>query len=368
MGPGQLPAQLDAGGIGREVADLGQRRFEVAERRPVPLGREEEARELRARAGGRGPFAVRRLPVDELAQERLGDIEARRGTPCDGRLVPQQRARRVVIDELERPLQVGEGLTGHAQGECPGRREPEGADRAPGQDRGIGVARGGAGCSQQVLGHGLHQLLVVQGLQVVRSGQVDRPALSARHRAVGDVADDFLDERELAAAGRAGLVVEGHELAPDEGGDARLRLGRLEAADRHEGLGMEAPTEDRRREEHAPVARRERVDPGRDERAEGLRDLHPVRRFEHLQTLFPGAGLAAVDQHPQHLHPVQRHAAGALDDPLHDARRKVRPEAEEQFGHLLVGQGLELDRREAVVTGAPRRAACRGAQGGRGPR
>ena len=126
--------------------------------------------------------------------------------------------------------------------------------------------------------------------------------------------------------------------------------------DRHEGLGTEPPTEDRRGEEHAPVARGERVDAGRHERAEGLRDLHPVRRFEHLETLVPGPGLAAVDQHPQHLHPVERHAAGTLDDPPHDARREVRPEAEEQFGHLLVGQRLELDRREAVVTGAPCRA------------
>ena len=72
---------------------------------------------------------------------------------------------------------------------------------------------------------GLHagQLVVADRLDEARRGQVAGPTVAPGQRAVGDLADERLDEGVLAALRRAGVGLDLEQLPPDErrGGAAR---------------------------------------------------------------------------------------------------------------------------------------------------
>src|SRR3970282_1519607 len=76
-----------------------------------------------------------------------------------------------------------------------------------------------------VAGEEARQLVVAQRLEVASGSQVAGPPGSLGAGAVGDFADERLDEPVLAALRRAGVNLEVEQLAPDEGLEARLELG-----------------------------------------------------------------------------------------------------------------------------------------------
>ena len=77
-----------------------------------------------------------------------------------------------------------------------------------------------------VRGEGAGQLVVAERLEVAGGRKVPGPPLALGQRAVGDLADQRLDEAVLAALGRARVGLDLEELAPDEGPEPRLELGR----------------------------------------------------------------------------------------------------------------------------------------------
>ena len=57
------------------------------------------------------------------------------------------------------------------------------------------------------------QLVVAQPLEVAGGGEVPRPAVAEAQRGVGDLADERLDERVLAALGRARVDLDVDQVA-----------------------------------------------------------------------------------------------------------------------------------------------------------
>ncbi len=111
-------------------------------------------------------------------RNRLGEVEATGRAGGDRRVAPQHRAGLVVVHELERALQVLESPGRYAQGECPRGGELQDADRASRDGRRLGVVeRSGVG-RHEVLRDGLHQLVVVERLEVVGGREVQRAAIA----------------------------------------------------------------------------------------------------------------------------------------------------------------------------------------------
>ena len=71
-------------------------------------------------------------------------------------------------------------------------------------------------------GQGARQLVGAERLEVAGRRQVPGLAVALGERVVGDLADERLDERVLAALRRARVGLQGQQLAPDERPEARL--------------------------------------------------------------------------------------------------------------------------------------------------
>ncbi len=67
------------------------------------------------------------------------------------------------------------------------------------------------------------QLVLAETLEEARRGEVAAPRSRLRQRPVGDLADERLDERVLAALGRPRVDVVDEQLAPDERAEAGAR-------------------------------------------------------------------------------------------------------------------------------------------------
>ena len=112
------------------------------------------------------------------------------------------------------------------------------------------------------------QLVVAERLEVARRGEVARPAVALRQRVVGDLADERLDERVLAALGRARVDL---DAAGARAGRARAAAARassrVDAGDRGEAAGVKVWPRTAASWSSARSAGVERVEPGRDERS-----------------------------------------------------------------------------------------------------
>ncbi len=100
----------------------------------------------------------------------------------------------------------------------PAQRHP----RLGGEGVGLGPIRRVALGGQVVAGQGAGQLVGAEGLEVACGGEVAHLAVALRQRVVGDLADERLDERVLAALGRARIDLLDQQLTPDEGPQARF--------------------------------------------------------------------------------------------------------------------------------------------------
>ena len=97
-------------------------------------------------------------------------------------------------------------------------------------------------------------------------------AVALGQRVVGDLADERLDERVLAALGAAGVGLVREQLAPHERPQPRLEVGLLDPGHDREPGQREALAEDGGVHDEAPVGRVEAVEPGGDQRGQRLRD------------------------------------------------------------------------------------------------
>ena len=105
-----------------------------------------------------------------------------------------------------------------------------------------------------------------------------RPAVARGERAVGDLADERLDERVLAALGRARVADPEQDVAPDERAQARLRgLGSGSPADRGQRTAVKLWPRTAASWSSARSAGLERIEARGDERVERLRHGQLVR-------------------------------------------------------------------------------------------
>ena len=233
---------------------------------------------------------------------------------------------------LERiPEEAGRLLLG-AQGHRPvaGR-----AERDPGlAGKGVGLrALGGVPERRQVVHReGARQLLVHERLEVAGGSQVARLAIAPSKGRVRDLADQRLDERELAALGGPRIQVADDQLATGQPNQSTLRITGIDGGDGREPVDRERMAQHRRRLEHGPVGRVQRVEACRDERLQGIGDGQvsqvadrPVDAAGHLER-------ALGNEHPDDLDRVQGNAVGPDDD----APRRVVGKPGHQAGQELV--------------------------------
>lgn len=109
------------------------------------------------------------------------------------------------------------------------------------------------------------QLLVDQGLEVARRREVPGLAVAPGERRVRHLADERLDEGELAALDRSRVRVAHEQLPPDEPGQPALHLGGIERRDRGKAVDGEGVPEDGGGLEQGAVGGLEGVEAGRDE-------------------------------------------------------------------------------------------------------
>ncbi len=114
-----------------------------------------------------------------------------------------------------------------ARSAAPRKRHP----RLGRQRIGLGPVGGVAVGRQVVARQRAGQLVGLERLEVARRGEVADLPVALRQRVVGDLADERLDERVLAALWRARVDLLDEQLAPDE--RPQPRLDRCDVLARH---------------------------------------------------------------------------------------------------------------------------------------
>ena len=206
-----------------------------------------------------------------------------------------------------------------------------------------------------VVGEHACELVVAEQFEVARRGHVLRPAITLGEGLVRDLADDALDEPELTALRRSRVGVEDEQLVPDEPVEACRDRGVVHLGQRTERHDGERQSEHGRVHEQRTVLRGERVEARRDERVERGRDveLREIHREREPVAVLGRLEDPAIDEHPERLDGVERHALRPLDDRRHGVLGQAADEPAEERAHVLVGQRLEVDRRGAADRRAP---------------
>ena len=202
--PRELTDQL--GVRRRVVAGVGiDRRLQLRKRRGVLVGHQEHACQLRTVAD-RGGRLDRPRPDrgDEFAQVRLGDREA----PCPARGDPRPpraaRSRSSPSTGMASARSRSSSARSGAWTDSARRAASRSSGPGPSRDRRrSGVRRIGGIGGRQVGARRLDELLVADRGEMVGGGEMRRLALGAGQRPVGELADEVLDERDLAAHRRS---------------------------------------------------------------------------------------------------------------------------------------------------------------------
>jgi hypothetical protein len=342
--PGVLAEPL----VGRREQGLDPRDLARAEQRPRGLDDEQRCGLLVAL----GPEGLHRL-LEEVG--RATQVAARRRG--EGR-VPQQLRKVVVGRQRERLLGVREGHLGRTERQRALGRPPQ---PLPGRRRdvlGLRGARLGAVGLEVVVRHHAGELVVGQRLEVPSSSQVPHPSGRLGEHRVRHLAQDALDEAELAALRRAWVEVLHEQLTPDERAQPGLDL--LGGAAGHAGQsgdGERLPEDGRVLQERA-VGVLERVHPRGEQRVQRLRDVelaheaadHSVRTPDLLEHV-------AVGQHADGLDGVQRDALGPGDDAVDVLGRQAGHVPADHRGHLRVRERVEVEDGRAAQPGPPGRPA-----------
>ena len=192
-----------AGSIG-EVGERLRRRLEELDGGAGVPGVDHPPPERGRRACGARAVAERQASLDGVAQRRrsansIRPALTRRHTGllhqvCDlGRVV---RDLDRLGEEHHRLVVAPERAGARGRGS---ERDP----RLRGERPAVRVVRRGAERVEVVRREGARQLVLAERLEVARRRQVARPSVAPGERLVGDLADERLDERVLAALGRA---------------------------------------------------------------------------------------------------------------------------------------------------------------------
>ncbi len=208
-------------GSGARSPKLLDRRLQHLQRALWRAGGEQGPGQQRQRPRRRVPVAGRASPFERLPQEVLGGRVVRGG----GRLLPGPVEQVGLLGRVRRHrqglLQERHGLLVRAERGRPLGGAAQGQPGLAGQGVGLGpLGRVGVG-GEVVTGEGAGQLVRAQPLEVARGREVAGLPLAPGKRAVGDLADQRLDERVLAALGAPWIGVHHQHLAADEGPQVR---------------------------------------------------------------------------------------------------------------------------------------------------
>ena len=357
-----LPEHLEAGqlaeqrGVPRVLAEVGELRCGIVDK--GQRGVEAETAEHRVAKAPGDPCRAASIAgdpeqLDRARQEPLGllvDAAGRRGRPGS---LEQRRAIDRLRGHVERVAVEAERLLLGAERHGAVPRRPERDPRLRRERVGLRAIGGVPIRGQVVRGERARELLVHERLEVTGRREVARLSVAAGKRGVGDLADERLDERELAALCGTRVDVPHHQLAADQGEEPALHLARVDRGDRREAIHREGVADDRRSLEERAIGRIEGVEPGGDQRVEGLRDRDvrqvadgPVDAVGRLQR-------ALRNEHPHDLDRIQGDPVGPPDDPRGSVRREPGHQAGEERPHRLGRERLEGKAREVALAGAP---------------
>ena len=203
-------------GIVGEVAIRLDGRFEDGNRiRGTPVV-DKSLPEQRRRARRAGAIAHLVVTGDRIAQQRfcLLDVAAEDGGLP--RSLEQLRDLRGVVGDLDRLDQEPHRLVVTAERAGTRRRGPEGDLRLRRQRPAVGIVRRRAIGRQIVRRKSPGQLVLAERLEEPGRSKVARPTVAPGEGAVRDLADERLDERHLAALGRARVDVLDEQFPPRE--------------------------------------------------------------------------------------------------------------------------------------------------------
>ena len=368
--------EIRAPRLARDVERVARVPLDAAEVAFPPADGREQRERLRPRVARRVGEQLDRLAaelpplldVGVPVEPDLGDLDEREAL---GRPIPRLAcllAHGLHLDGGSRELPQPPRCPGGAVAAAEARLELDRAQQQPARPAvrlalerpAARVLEGGRGLGAEVVGDAPVELrqqrggtLEVERLrldEVVRTraqpfGEraVERCADALREPAVGDVADQDVPEpvRDLARDRRDRLARQ--DLAVDEIGErgvdvqVGVELGDRAAPEHAADQGAVA--------EHRPRFRRQGVDPGRDERLQGVRDPH-------------GGTLSLLDEHPHGLLDEERVALGLVEE---DAPQPVRQggalhERVDERRRLGVRQRRQLDRDRPSPSTAPARA------------
>jgi hypothetical protein len=256
--------------------------------------------------------------------------------------------------DLQRAREEPQGLHVRVERRGPFTSRAQRQARLGGQRIGLRACGRGLVGQQVVVGDDGRDLLAAGSLEVAHGGQVSGAPLGSGEGPVRHLLEEALDEGVLPALGRARVDIETQDLAPNEPGEAGRELGRIGPADRREAAGGERLTEDRGVPDERPIGRLERVQAGRDEPTQGVRDLEGCRvADEPVAASRIGDENALADQHAHRLHGVQGHALGAPRDACGQPVGDTGRQSGEQLAHDVVRERLEVKRGEVALAGAP---------------
>ena len=206
-------------------------------------------------------------------------------------------------------------------------------------------------------GHDLGDLVLGEaGRKMLGRCKVADLALVAGERLVGDMAHEVLQEAVLTVLGRARVCLQRQDLLAHQRDEQRLDVLFRPAGQVGEGRAGEGLAENSAVLEHAPLVRREPIEPRGDQGVQRLRNVQLLGRARRPVDRALLHQQCAVEQHAHRLDRVERHALGASEDLTPKRARQPGHEAGEQFLHRLLGERLEEERREVAVTRAPGRA------------
>ena len=197
------------------------------------------------------------------------------------------------------------------------------------------------------------------------SGQMLRLALLLRDRLVRDVLDDVLQERVLAALGRAWVGLDREDLLADERDEQRLELvvplpGERDEAGLRERLAEHRPVLD-----EPPLGLRQAVQPGCDQGVERLGHLERLHGPSRPVDVALLREQPSVEQHPARSRPHTAARLRRAPGCVRADHREVRGRARRAGPPWLLAGAAPGRARRSSACRRPTKDACRRARGGR---
>ncbi len=219
---------------------------------------------------------------------------------------------------------------------------------------------------QDVVGHRPAQVRVAEALVVRRRGQMALAPVAQRQGPVRHLTDEPLEEPIAPDVGCPLIGLLDEELALDEPPEDRLDLLGRRRPDGRQRRRPECLAEHRRVADQSAIRRFEAVEPGCHEGLQRLRHGQAVEPAADLVRPVDRLELAAVDEHPEGLDRIERHALGPVEDAFRDVGREPGSEPGEQLGHRHPRQRIEMEADVVPAAHAPIRAGLEQRRAGQG--